>query len=141
MRRILVSLEFGVWSSEFAAFGDLCVTRCDGRQKKRRKRGRLLALIERLCRVPEMDSPPGAPVSARKSRSSVGRLVDGGQELIYIVVAALLLIAAAVTCGFAAIRAGQQFGIGKPLEGIFSLLNDLDLTLYGHEVVVQFSLG
>src|SRR5215831_5918582 len=94
MRRILVSLEFGVWSSEFAAFGDLCVTRCDGRQKKRRKRGRLLALIERLCRVPEMDSPPGAPVSARKSRSSVGRLVDGGQELIYIVVAALLLIAA-----------------------------------------------
>lgn len=98
-------------------------------------RGRLLALIERRCRVPENDSLPGAPVSAEKSRSSVGRFVDRGEELIYIVVAALLLIAAAVTCGFAAIRAVQQFGSGKPLEGIFSLLNDLLLVLIIMEVL------
>lgn len=71
--------------------------------------------------------------SLEKSRSL--RFVDRGEEVIYIAVAALLLIAATVTCGFAAVRAVQQFFAGKALEGIFSLLNDLLLVLIIMEVL------
>ena len=63
------------------------------------------------------------------------QFVDRGEEVIYIAVAALLLIAAAVTCGFAAVRAVQQFFGGKALEGVFSLLNDLLLVLIIMEVL------
>ena len=63
------------------------------------------------------------------------QFVDRGEEVIYIAVAALLLIAAAVTCGFAAVRAVQQFFGAKALEGIFSLLNDLLLVLIIMEVL------
>jgi uncharacterized membrane protein (DUF373 family) len=71
--------------------------------------------------------------SSETSRSL--RFVDRGEEVIYIVVAALLLIAAAVTCGFAAVRAVQQFFGGKALEGVFSLLNNLLLVLIIMEVL------
>jgi uncharacterized membrane protein (DUF373 family) len=85
--------------------------------------------------VTEKEIPPGATFRAEQRPSGVSRWVDGGEELIYIIVAGLLLIAAAATCGFAAIRAVQQFLEGKPLEGIFSLLNDLLLVLIIMEVL------
>jgi uncharacterized membrane protein (DUF373 family) len=62
-------------------------------------------------------------------------LVDQGEELVYVIVAGLLLIAAAATCGFAAFTAVQQFWSGNPLEGIFSLVNDLLLVLIIMEVL------
>lgn len=77
----------------------------------------------------ENSSVPG------KSRSLVRTLVDHGEELVYVIVAGLLLIAAAVTCGFAAFTAVQQFRSGNPLEGIFSLVNDLLLVLIIMEVL------
>jgi uncharacterized membrane protein (DUF373 family) len=80
-------------------------------------------------RVPEKSSVP------EKSRSLVRTLVDHGEELVYVAVAGLLLIAAAVTCGFAAFSAVQQFRSGNPLEGIFSLVNDLLLVLIIMEVL------
>jgi uncharacterized membrane protein (DUF373 family) len=79
--------------------------------------------------VPEKNSEPG------KTRSLVRSLVDQGEELVYVIVAGLLLIAAAVTCGFAAFSAVQQFRSGSPLEGIFSLVNDLLLVLIIMEVL------
>ena len=70
-----------------------------------------------------------------KSRSLVRTVVDHGEELVYVIVAGLLLIAAVVTCGFAAFTAVQQFWSGNPLEGIFSLVNDLLLVLIIMEVL------
>ena len=67
--------------------------------------------------------------------SIVRRLLDGGEELIYVLVAGLLLIAAALTCGYAAFSGVQQFVGGNPLEGIFSLVNDLLLVLIIMEVL------
>ena len=54
-------------------------------------------------------------------RSLVGR----AEVVVYVMVATLLLVAAAVTCCFAVVRAVQQFWSGKPLEGVFSFVNDL----------------
>jgi len=85
--------------------------------------------------VTDKEIPPGVTFRAEQRRSRVSRCVDGGEELIYVIVAGLLLIAAAATCGFGAIRAVQQFLGAKPLEGIFSLLNDLLLVLIITEVL------
>jgi uncharacterized membrane protein (DUF373 family) len=79
--------------------------------------------------VSEKSSPQG------KSRFLVRTVVDHGEELVYVIVAGLLLIAAAVTCGVAAFSAVQQFRSGNPLEGIFSLVNDLLLVLIIMEVL------
>ena len=79
--------------------------------------------------MPEKSSVPA------KSRSLIRTFVDHGEELVYVIVAGLLLIAAAVTCGFAAFSAVQQFRSGNPLEGIFSLVNDLLLVLIIMEVL------
>jgi uncharacterized membrane protein (DUF373 family) len=65
------------------------------------------------------------------ARSLVGR----AEVVVYVIVAALLLIAAVVTCCFALVGAVQQFWSGKPLEGIFSFLNDLLLVLIIMEVL------
>ena len=74
--------------------------------------------------------------SAPEKPKSTGRtLVDRGEELVYFIVAGLLLIGAAVTCGIAAFSAAQQFRSGNPLEGIFSLVNDLLLVLIIMEVL------
>jgi uncharacterized membrane protein (DUF373 family) len=70
-----------------------------------------------------------------KSRPLIRAFVDQGEELVYIMVAGLLLIAAAVTCGYAAFTAVQQFRSGNALEGIFSLVNDLLLVLIIMEVL------
>jgi uncharacterized membrane protein (DUF373 family) len=70
-----------------------------------------------------------------KSRSLIRAFVDQGEELVYVIVAGLLLIAAAATCGFAAFIAIQQFWGGNALEGIFSLVNDLLLVLIIMEVL------
>jgi uncharacterized membrane protein (DUF373 family) len=70
-----------------------------------------------------------------KSRSLIRAFVDQGEELVYVIVAVLLLIASAVTCGYAAFSAVQQFRSGNALEGIFSLVNDLLLVLIIMEVL------
>lgn len=70
-----------------------------------------------------------------KSRSLIRAFVDQGEELVYVIVAGLLLIASAVTCGYAAFTAVQQFRSGNALEGIFSLVNDLLLVLIIMEVL------
>jgi uncharacterized membrane protein (DUF373 family) len=87
------------------------------------------AELERRSPVPEKSSVPA------KSRSLIRTLVDHGEELVYVIVAGLLLIAAAATCGLAAFIAVQQFLSGTPLEGIFSLVNDLLLVLIIMEVL------
>jgi hypothetical protein len=45
----------------------------------------------------------------------VRRLLDGGEELIDVVVAGLLLVAAALVCVYAAITSVQQIVAGNPL--------------------------
>jgi hypothetical protein len=57
-----------------------------------------------------------------KSRSVIRAFVDQGEELVYVIVAGLLLMASAATCGYAAFSAVQQFRSGSALEGIFSLV-------------------
>lgn len=85
--------------------------------------------------VPENELAADAKLSAGKPLSPVRRFLDGGEQFIYTIVAGLLLIGAAATCGFAAIRAVQQFYGGKALEGVFSLLSDLLLVLIIMEVL------
>jgi uncharacterized membrane protein (DUF373 family) len=87
------------------------------------------AELERRFPVSDKSSVPA------KSRSFIRAFVDQGEELVYVIVAGLLLIAAAATCGFAAFTAVQQFWSGNPLEGIFSLVNDLLLVLIIMEVL------
>jgi uncharacterized membrane protein (DUF373 family) len=70
-----------------------------------------------------------------KSRTVIRGFVDQGEELVYVMVAGLLLIASAATCGYAAFTAVQQFRSGNALEGIFSLVNDLLLVLIIMEVL------
>jgi uncharacterized membrane protein (DUF373 family) len=70
-----------------------------------------------------------------KSRPLIRTFVDQGEELVYVMVAGLLLVASAVTCGYAAFTAVQQFRSGNALEGIFSLVNDLLLVLIIMEVL------
>ena len=65
------------------------------------------------------------------ARSLVGR----AEVVVYVIVAILLLIAAVVTCCSALVGAVQQFWSGKPLEGIFSFVNDLLLVLIIMEVL------
>jgi uncharacterized membrane protein (DUF373 family) len=79
--------------------------------------------------VSEKSNAPG------KSKFPIRTLVDQGEELVYVIIAGLLLIAAAVTCGIAAVSAVQHFGSGNYLEGIFSLVNDLLLVLIIMEVL------
>jgi hypothetical protein len=76
------------------------------------------------CRsVTEYNLSSGEPTCL--ARSLVGR----AEAVVYVIVAILLLIAAVVTCCFALVAAVQQFWSGKPLEGIFSFVNDLLLVL------------
>ena len=71
-----------------------------------------------------------------KTPSSLfSRLIDHGEEFIYVIVAILLLITAAATCAFAAWSAIPQFMGGNALQGIFSLVNDLLLVLIILEVL------
>jgi uncharacterized membrane protein (DUF373 family) len=70
-----------------------------------------------------------------KSRTVIRGFVDQGEELVYVMVAGLLLVASAATCGYAAFTAVQQFRSGNALEGIFSLVNDLLLVLIIMEVL------
>jgi uncharacterized membrane protein (DUF373 family) len=103
---------------------------------KQDRRSRLLH--SRLDEPPNLNDAPRVPEKSsvpEKPRSLVRTLVDHGEELVYVAVAGLLLIAAAVTCGFAAFSAAQQFRSGNPLEGIFSLVNDLLLVLIIMEVL------
>jgi len=67
--------------------------------------------------------------------SIVRRSLDGGEELIYVIVAGLLLIAAAAACVYAIFSAIRQLVAGSQLEAIFSLLNDLLLVLIIMEVL------
>jgi uncharacterized membrane protein (DUF373 family) len=64
-----------------------------------------------------------------------GRLVDRGEQLVYIIVAGLLLLTATATCGYATFIAVQEFSQGNPLQAIFSLVNDLLLVLIIMEVL------
>jgi uncharacterized membrane protein (DUF373 family) len=70
-----------------------------------------------------------------KMQSPIRRFIDRGEEVIYVVVAGLLLLTAAVTCGYAAFAAGSNFVGGNALEGIFSLVNDLLIVLIIMEVL------
>jgi uncharacterized membrane protein (DUF373 family) len=70
-----------------------------------------------------------------KTQSPIRRFIDRGEEVIYVVVAGLLLLTAAVTCGYAAFAAGSEFMGGNALEGIFSLVNDLLIVLIIMEVL------
>ena len=58
---------------------------------------------------PRSNGPPGISLSLS------GRFVDRGEEFVYIVVAGLLLITAAVTCGYAALSAMSYFQRAEPL--------------------------
>jgi uncharacterized membrane protein (DUF373 family) len=78
---------------------------------------------------PRPNGPPGISLSLS------GRFVDRGEEFVYILVAGLLLITAAVTCGYAALSAISYFQRAEPLQGIFSLVNDLLLVLIIMEVL------
>jgi hypothetical protein len=78
---------------------------------------------------PDPTHPPDA------SLSFSGRFVDRGEEFVYVVVAGLLLITATVTCGYAALIAVGCLQRGDPLQGIFSLVNDLLLVLIIMEVL------
>jgi uncharacterized membrane protein (DUF373 family) len=82
-----------------------------------------------FCVMAGKDSSPGSEGHTGAPLSLGGRFVDRGEELIYIVVAGFLLITAAVTCGYAALSAIRSFQLGNPLQGIFSLVNDLLLVL------------
>jgi uncharacterized membrane protein (DUF373 family) len=82
-----------------------------------------------FCVMAGKDSSPGSEGHTGASLSLGGRFVDRGEELIYIVVAGFLLITAVVTCGYAALSAIRSFQLGNPLQGIFSLVNDLLLVL------------
>jgi len=80
------------------------------------------------------ESPPNSESHTGASQFLGGRLVDRGEEFIYMVVAGLLLITAAVTCGYAAFSSINYFK-RNPLQGIFSLVNDLLLVLIIMEVL------
>ena len=87
------------------------------------------------------EGPPNADSHTGAWQSLGRRFVDRGEEFIYTVVAGLLLITAAVTCGYAAFSSINYFKRGNPLQGIFSLVNDLLLVLIIMEVmrtVAQF---
>ena len=88
-----------------------------------------------LCVMGGKDGSPGSDGQTGSSLSLGGRFVDRGEELIYIVVACFLLITAAVTCGYSALSAISSFQLGNPLQGIFSLVNDLLLVLIIMEVL------
>ena len=81
------------------------------------------------------ESPPNSDSQIGASQTLGGRFVDRGEEFIYMVVAGLLLITAAVTCGYAAFSSINYFKRGNPLQGIFSLVNDLLLVLIIMEVL------
>ena len=87
------------------------------------------------CAMPGKESPPNSDSDTGASQSLGGRFVDRGEEFIYMVVAGLLLITAAVTCGYAAFSSINYFNRGNPLQGIFSLVNDLLLVLIIMEVL------
>lgn len=71
-----------------------------------------------------------------EERTCLARSLAGRAEVVvYVIVAILLLIAAVVTCCFALVGEVQQFWSGKPLEGIFSFVNDLLLVLIIMEVL------
>src|SRR3981081_256259 len=70
-----------------------------------------------------------------KTQSPIRRFIDRGEEVIYVVVAGLLLLTAAVTCGYAAFTACSEFVGGNALEGIFFLVNDLLIVLIIMEVL------
>jgi uncharacterized membrane protein (DUF373 family) len=83
----------------------------------------------------DKEGPPNSDSHTGASQSLGGRFVDRGEEFIYMVVAGLLLITAAVTCGYAAFSSINYFKRGSPLQGIFSLVNDLLLVLIIMEVL------
>ena len=87
-----------------------------------------------LCAMRGKESPPNSESHTGASQFLGGRLVDRGEEFIYMVVAGLLLITAAVTCGYAAFSSINYFK-RNPLQGIFSLVNDLLLVLIIMEVL------
>jgi uncharacterized membrane protein (DUF373 family) len=87
------------------------------------------------CAMRGQESPPNSDSYTSPSQSLGGRVVDRGEEFIYMVVAGLLLITAAVTCGYAAFSSINYFKRGNPLQGIFSLVNDLLLVLIIMEVL------
>ena len=86
------------------------------------------------CAMRGKESPPNSDSHTGASQSLGGRFVDRGEEFIYTVVAGLLLITAAVTCGYAAFSSINYFK-RNPLQGIFSLVNDLLLVLIIMEVL------
>jgi uncharacterized membrane protein (DUF373 family) len=77
--------------------------------------------------VPEKETGSNGPIEVLQSWG--GRWVDRGEQLIYIVVAGLLLLIAAVTCAYATFIAIQEFSKGAALQAVFSLVNDLLLVL------------
>jgi uncharacterized membrane protein (DUF373 family) len=87
------------------------------------------------CAMRGKEGPPNSDNHIGASQSLGGRFVDRGEEFIYTVVAGLLLITAAVTCGYAAFSSINYFKRGTPLQGIFSLVNDLLLVLIIMEVL------
>jgi uncharacterized membrane protein (DUF373 family) len=97
--------------------------------------------LDRPIRINDYRGMPGKESSARSElhtsapQSLGGRFVDRGEDLIYIVVAGLLLITAVVTCAYAAVSAINYFLRGSALQGILSLVNDLLLVLIIMEVL------
>ena len=68
-----------------------------------------------------------------KSRAS--RFVDTGEQLVYLVVAALLLLSAGGMCCYAVFAAVQYLFQGNALQAFFSLVNDLLVVLIIMEVL------
>src|SRR5258708_16411121 len=69
-----------------------------------------------FCVMRGKDSSPRSDGHSDAPLSLGARFLDRGEELIYIVVAGLLLVTAAVTCGYAALSAIIRFTLANPLQ-------------------------
>lgn len=82
------------------------------------------------ARQPRPDRPSAGSKSAEETTTGVGRWFHFAERLVYILVAALLLLAALAMCGYAAYSAFQEAREpGHLLSGLFTLLSDLLLVL------------
>ena len=68
-------------------------------------------------------------------KSRANRFVDTGEQLVYLVVAALLLLSAGGMCCYAVFAAVQYLFQGNALQAFFSLVNDLLVVLIIMEVL------
>lgn len=80
--------------------------------------------------MPEPDKPPSGEPPDHPQTTAVGNFFTQGERVVYILIAALLLVAAVATCGHAVWAAVKEVRQGGGLApGLFTLLSDLLLAL------------